>query len=169
MKTYRVLAKPDIRKAIAVRPALGESTLSAAIADLAVRELSEDRFGQVMVDVQLKRSTHEQALGEIAQAIEGAGYALLRASVQEWVSAEAQRAGIAAGTFAIGTGASKSPLVGAAVGVGATLVAEWAGLTVDRVAAEYAATQDLLGEWTLTRLPRNAGAGRQTGAGFSVA
>jgi hypothetical protein len=169
MKTYRILARPDIRKAVAGRPALSEELIAGAIRDVVIRELSEDSFGRVFVDVRLERPNHEEALNEIARVVEQSGYALFETMVTEWISAAAQRAAIAGATFLLGDRAAKNPIVGLAVSAGATLIAEQTGWLVDQVLVEYAASRDLSGDWTLTRIPRVAAADEQGKAGFASA
>ncbi len=169
MHTYTIRAKPDIRKAGANWPALSEKLLVDSLADVAVRELSEDTFGRVTVDVELRRSGHDDALGELARLVERSGYALVDVTVTEWVSATAQRALLAGATTLLGAGASKNPLVGIATGAASTLIAEEAGLIVDRVLAEYAASRDVVGQWSLTRVSQAKRVGAPAAAGFSQA
>jgi hypothetical protein len=159
MNTYKIVAKPDIRMAAHGWPALSKELLSQTIADVAVRELSEDSLGQITVDVGLSRSNHGEALDEIVALVELSGYARIETLATEWISAETQRAAVAAVTFLFGSGVTKNPLVGLAIGAGSTLVAEEAGWVVDRVLAEYTANRDVLGVWTLTRVSRAAARG----------
>jgi hypothetical protein len=63
---------------------LTAQSLANAIEGAAVREITQGDRGDQIVDLQLQRSSHEEALNEILVVVQQLGYAWLEATVTEW-------------------------------------------------------------------------------------
>jgi hypothetical protein len=171
MKSYRILAQPDLRLAAhgVTEPQLSERLLNDAIADLRLRGLSKIAVGRAHLDFQLRRPSDAEALDEAVAALERLGFVVVEAVVTEWVSAATQRALIASAGFIFGAGAAESPIVGLGTGAAATLAAELAGVVADRAVAEYLATRDHGGAWSFGEVPQRAASRTLPEPGFSPA
>lgn len=82
--TYRVRIQPSRYYGLLQVPPLTHESLVAAIEGVVVHELSRDEHGNNFVNVELQRSSHEEALNEILVAVQQLGYSWLEASVTEW-------------------------------------------------------------------------------------
>ena len=156
MKTYRFLAQPQ--RTYFPAPAgylrLSEDLLVSELAGVVVRELSQDERGRVTIEVELPRDSDEQALEEVATLLAHLGFVVLRATVSEWVNEIIERALL--GAFAGGTlgAAAKNTLAaGVALVLGAIILGA-SGAAVRKLKAEYEASRDPFGAWSLREISR---------------
>jgi len=159
VKTYRFIAqRPRAYLPLPAAPSgLSAELLAAELAGIVVRGLSEDEWGSVTVDVSLARASDEEALEEVVNLLWQLGFVVVRATVSEWVNEIIERAVL--GALAGGTAGATTKNV-LAVGVASVLGALIVGATgaeVQKVKAEYEASRDVRGAWSLCEVPRDDG------------
>jgi len=152
--TYQFVAHPDIRRALSspggpVEPLLTEDMLQAAIPGLIVEELTKRQYGPRVVNVQLERPTHEQALDEIFAAVERLGFRLGPAIVSEWSSNVTE----AAIRSVVGDAAMEDPVIGFLVAIAAEVVGLFVSSEEQKLQARYEA-QPLYFGWELRQIPQ---------------
>jgi hypothetical protein len=157
MKTYNLIARPDIRYAVAeYGSSLSKDLLAQAVVGATVRDLRYDpRGGQYSVDVRLERPTHAQALDEIVCIVEQSGFYVVVARASEWANAAAERALLGAlgagGTIGL---ASENATVALIAAVSGAIVGSLVSTELYRLKAEYDARRDHQGKWWFRELPR---------------
>lgn len=133
-------------------PSLSTDALAQSVAGVIVREIVETNDGGYVVDVQLQRNAHEDALNEIFAVAEQAGFQIVEATVTEWVTSwiEGLLFGAGGGTI---VGAELRQDAGALIGlfVGAA-VGAIGGALKPKIKAQYHAQRNILvqGGWLLT-------------------
>jgi hypothetical protein len=115
-----------------------------------VKEIVTLANGNIELDVELDRDTHEAALGEIVRAAQFLGFELIKAEVTEWTTSWVEGAFFGASGGALVGGATRQ-VVGLAVGLGVgAALGGILGHKTPKVAANYLATRDYWGNWKLT-------------------
>jgi hypothetical protein len=150
--TYELVAHPDIRRALSspggpVEPQLTEGMLKSAIPDLIVEVLTKRQSGPRVVQVQLDRPTHEQALDEIYAAVERFGFQLGPAIVSE-LSSNATEAAVRS---VIGDAAMEDPVVAFFVATAADVVGLFVSSEERKLQARYEANRLYFG-WDLRQI-----------------
>lgn len=163
MNTYRILVQPNLR----FPSALTEEALTEVLTDAAVRELSTTASGHSIIDVQLKRPTHQEALNDILFAVQQLGYLWLEGEVREWTDATVSGAllGALGGYGTAGSASENAEVVTLAAIVGA-LAGGFAGSQVKRVKVLYAVRWTPSG-WQLTEVQQPQPAAAAVRPGFS--
>lgn len=159
MNTYKIRINPDIRHALSsVEPTLTKKMLVDAIPDIVVRGMSDRQWGPRIIDVQLDRATHEQALEEIVSAVQWFGFSLAEAVVSEWADNATERAI----RWMLGEGAVDVAAENPAVGILAAIIGGVVGLFVSteerKLEAQYEAHRLYYG-WAFRETPRQQLAG----------
>lgn len=157
MKSYRVAVRPDVRYALARQPmgepALTEEVLAEALAGAVVRELSPTPQGNWIVDVQLERPTHEDAVEEVVAVLQQLGFSYLEGVATEWASktVEGLLIGVTGGAITGATQSSGTALIGAFAGA---LIGSLLGSEARVVAAQYRVRWNPRTGWALTKVAR---------------
>lgn len=154
MKTYRLIARPDIRLAVHGLLPLTEYALVQEISDIVVRELSETHFGWQVVDVELRRQNDAEALDEIVATLERLGFSLVEATASKWATAMAGKMVGAVGGFAVGAGVSENLAVGLVTSAIGTFVGHLVGDAARQIVASYEAHRDHRGIWVFEEISR---------------
>jgi hypothetical protein len=159
MNTYRVAVRPDIRYALTAQPigepVLAEDVVAKALAGAVVRELGRTPQGNWIVDVQLDRPSHEDAVDEIVAVLQQLGFSYLEGVATEWASktVEGLLLGVGGGAITGATQNSGAALIGAFAGA---LIGSLAGSEMRAVAAQYRLRWNPQAGWVLTQLPSDA-------------
>jgi len=83
--TYRVHLQPQPHRALVYgAEPFAADQLIGALEGAVLREVVQGVHGRYEVDLQLQRTTHEEALNEILVAAQQFGYSWLQATVTEW-------------------------------------------------------------------------------------
>jgi hypothetical protein len=156
MKIYRFRVHPNIDYALTVHrtPLLTRDAIIEALPDATVRELTSLGSGHYIVDVQLQRLSHEEALNEIIAVLWNLGFGYLEATVSDWTSEAVGRAVVGL----LGGGAVSAPSENSAViflaGIVGAVIAGLTGRGMHKLRAEYEVLWDRQqGCWTLSKLP----------------
>ena len=107
------------------------------------------------LDVELNRFTHEEAIEEIAVAVQQLGYSIVEGEIVEWVDAGLKAAliGLVAGAgFGAATG---SPVAALAAGVAGGLIGQWVGSCLRSAEVIYRVHPNYLGHWELASARRS--------------
>jgi hypothetical protein len=161
MNTYKIVARPDIRYALAGGAPLTENALKNALAGLMVRELREDELGRIVIDVRFQRPTHERALNEIVSVVRQFGFSIVEVTVSELVSKTIERAifGLLGGG-AVGI-ASENPVVAAVAAAVGLVAGGLAGAEAHRLQTIYDARWNYHDRcWVLRQIPQQPSARR---------
>jgi hypothetical protein len=150
MNSYRIRVQPNLR----FPSPLTEDALTEVLADASIRELSATASGHSIIDLQLMRPTHEEALDDILFVVQQLGYAWLEAEVREWTDATVEGLVLGAlGGFGTAGSVSENPEVLAIAAIVAALAGGFAGSQVKRVKVLYAVRWTPTG-WQLTEVPQ---------------
>lgn len=136
MSNYRIRARRH------THPRLGGEGISDAaigwlIPDAVLVELATEA-AEAVVEVQLERETHLEALNEIFAALQRLGYSVIESTVSDWVDRSIETAILAA--LGVGSGAhtvAKNAKITVAVGLLAAIVGHWAGKHLGRLEVVY--------------------------------
>jgi hypothetical protein len=124
--------------------------IASSLPGVVVRSLELGPDGQVIADLALQRPSHDQALDEIAAAVQQLGYSVIAASASEWVSRWVEGALLGAlGGGGLGSASRNADFAFFAGLIGA-LAGAAAGNTVQREKVIYDVRRDHLGRWHLT-------------------
>lgn len=134
---------------------LSEELFAAELAGVVVRELSEDEWGRVTVDVSLPRASDQEALEEIVSLLRQQGFVVVRATVSEWVNEIIERAVLGALAGGTAGATTKNVLAAGVASVLGALIVGATGAEVQTLNAEYEASRDLRGAWSLCEVPRD--------------
>ena len=139
INTYRLVVRPDIRLArgLPIEPPLTSDMVVGAIPGVVVREVSEHQWGPRVVDVQLDRDTHDQALDDIERAVEAFGFSVAEAVVSEWAG-DVTKAAIRS---VIGDAAMEDPVVAFLVAIAADVVGLFVSSEERKLQARYEANR----------------------------
>jgi hypothetical protein len=125
--TYRIRVQPQRYHGLlhGLQP-LSANSLVNSIEGVVVRELVNGNPGELSIDLQLQRLSHEQALNEILVAVQELGYSWLQATITEWADNAVGGfvlGGLGCGAAGASSGNSEAGLFLAVVGavVGAVL------------------------------------------------
>jgi hypothetical protein len=155
MNTYRLRVRPIPRLAHAgwYASALSSERLMAELAGASVRGLSGDDSYHWLVDLQLGRETHEEALNEIFIALQRLGFEVVNAWVTEWADRAVQGAllGFAGGGTA--GSASRNADLTAIIALAAGVIGGLVGSQLKRVEKVYELTPSFPDGWVLTPVP----------------
>ena len=102
MNTYRFLAYP--RAPLWANPSLqglDAAVVRRSIAGAIVHRLERDSFGQFILELQVERVDHGDAMNDIASGLESMGWTLSQAIITEWATQA-----VAGATFGTGAGAA---------------------------------------------------------------
>lgn len=146
MTTYDIIARIDVHRALRFAPELTPQKLERGLPGAVVEAWSGDPYNQVAFRVQLKRPTHEQALGDINRFIGQFAFDVVEATVSELAGDAVETAIIEA----LGGGGPIPVLAALAAGFTEAV----AGAEANKIRRDYEARQDHRGCWSLTRLPR---------------
>ena len=151
INTYRLVVRPDIRLArgLPIEPPLTSDMVVGAIPGVVVREVSEHQWGPRVVDVQLDRDTHDQALDDIERAVEAFGFSVAEAVVSEWAG-DVTKAAIRS---VIGDAAMEDPVVAFLVAIAADVVGLFVSSEERKLQARYEANRLYFG-WDLRQIPQ---------------
>jgi hypothetical protein len=148
MSNYRIRARRH------THPRLGGTGISdAAIGWLipdAVLVESATEAATAVVEVQLERETHLEALNEIFGALQRLGYSVIESTVSEWVDRAVETAIVAA--LGVGSGAhavAKNAKATVAAGIFAAIIGHWAGKRLGRLEVVYELAPTPSGGWSL--------------------
>jgi hypothetical protein len=161
MNTYRLTVRPDIRYALAVKrigePVLAEDVVVKALAGAVVRELGRTPQGNWIVDVQLDRPSHGDAVEEIVAVLQQLGFSYLEGVATEWASktVEGLLLGLGGGAITGATQNSGAALIGAFAGA---LIGSIAGSEMRVIAAQYHVRWNRQTGWVCTQLPSDGAA-----------
>lgn len=170
VKSYKVVARPDIRLAAHGLQPLNEDVLVQALEGAVVREVGETQWGLRVVDVQLRRPSDAEALDEIVSVLEQLGFSLVEATVSEWVREGFERAiAWAFGGFVLGGGISENLLIGLAAFAVGGIAAQWVGAEGHRLEAQFEAQRDHRGVWVYREIPGQPVSAPALRPGFSPA
>lgn len=156
MNTYRLQIQPDVRHALAGQavPSLTEDAVAQNLAGVVIRELATTGWGPSAIDLHLQRPTHEEALNDIAVAVQELGYSIVEATVSEWADALVEGAVIGAlGGGAIGS-ASQDPGVVLVAALAGTIAGAVAGSRIKNLEVIYQVQWTRASGWVLTPLPQ---------------
>jgi len=155
MNTYRLGVRPSQRLALGGRrtAALSSEQLMTQLPGTSVRELSSDDSYHWLVDLELTRDTHEQALNEIIIAVQRLGFDVVNAWVTEWADRAVEGAliGLAGGGTA--GSASGNAELAAIIALAGNIIGGWAGSQLKRVEKVYELTPSYPSGWVLTPVP----------------
>jgi hypothetical protein len=156
MKTihiYTIVVRPDIRRATSwtSEPPLTKAILEEAIPDVVVHTVSKD-WGDRTVTLELQRSEHAEALNELKRTIEHLGFMLLSAMASEWASEVMDDAVAAAILGFAGEPAAETGAVAFVAKTAGIIAGQVTGKEVRRVLAEFQATQDYWGNWSVHQI-----------------
>ncbi len=149
--TYRVRLSPAVLQLAGT--GLSRDSLERSIAGVVVREVINERFGNHVLDLELTRNSHEEALNEILIAAQQLGYSIVEATVSEWADQLIEQA--AAGALGAGTVtglATKNPEAAVAVGLVGMIIGGIAGAHIEKIKAVYAARPTYPSGWQLVRI-----------------
>lgn len=170
MRTYRVVARPDIRLAPGGVASLTEDLLAEVLTDAVVHELRETHWGLRVAELQLRRPTDAEALTAIESALEKLGFSLVEAVVRGWVTKAIERGLTGAmGGFVLGGGLSENAIVGLFASVVGGVAGAWTGAEVRNLRAQYDARRDYRGVWVLRELPTPTASETSGQPAFAVA
>ena len=137
------------------RPALDARMIGESLAEVVVRELTQNKDGSWTLDLQLNRSSHAEALDEIMALVAQAGFQWAEIEVTEWATkwVEGLLLGGGGGALLGGTTDTLTGLLaglvgGAIAGLGVALVRP----TVARI-LDAERNQFVQGGWQLTPKP----------------
>jgi hypothetical protein len=133
---------------------LTKDMLVNAIADVVIREVSRAAQGQRVVDVQLERPSHEDALDELVPVLAQFGFSYVEATISEWVGKTVDGVIAGAGGGGLLGSGSKNPVVMLAGAVIGAVVGGWVGSEARHIEVEYQARWKRQRGWVLTELPR---------------
>src|ERR1700727_1131823 len=155
MNTYRLRVRriPRLARFSWCVSALSAEHLTTQLPDASVREVSGDDSYYGVVELQLSRDTHEEALNEILLAIQLLGFEAVNASVTEWADRAVEGAllGFAGGGTA--GAASGDADVAAVIALAASIVGGLVGSQLKRVEKIYELTPAFPTGWVLTPVP----------------
>jgi hypothetical protein len=151
--TYRIRVRPHRYHglvAAGARP-LSPQILSESINGVVVRQVAQNEFGDHVVDLQLQRPSHEDALNEILLVVQQLGYSWLEATVTE--SVDNAIGGALIGLLGGGVGGAASGDGGVAAGLAfiGLLVGAAVGSFFDQVKVIYEVHRTATG-WVFTQL-----------------
>lgn len=123
--------------------------IADALEGAVVRQLDADTYGRVVLDLALQRTSHADALNEIAFAVQSLGYSVAQATVTEWVSSLIE--GILLGAVGCGgAGAvTKNPGFAFLAGVIGAVAGGLAGSSVQRKKVIFEVSRTYAG-WRFT-------------------
>ena len=141
--------------------------VARSLAGVTIRELSATEWGQYVVDLQLQRANHDEALNEIFLAFQQLGFSLVEATVSEWVNAAVE--GAVLGTLGCGAVGSTSQDAGIMLLAGAAgaIAGAWAGSRVKDLKVNYQVRRVYPSGWVLRPIPQDQQTGRAFRPGFS--
>lgn len=138
--------------------ALTKETLTRQLAGAIVRQLVAHEDGSHEIELQLQRSSHPDALTEIADVLPQFGLDFAQAVITEVVTNAAEGAILGRGGSAFGGAATKNPWAALLITAMGTIGGAAVGSLLETVVARYEAHRDPYTGWTLQRLDRLVGA-----------
>jgi hypothetical protein len=153
MNTYRLLVQSHDVPYLVTRwsaSALTKERLSQSLAGVAVRDLSEAGTGRYLLELQLQRPSHDQALSDILVALQQLGYSIVEAMVSEWVSAVVQGLLLGAASGGAVGSASRDPRITFVVAAFGAAAGAIAGSGVRNVKVVYQVQRTYPSGWVLT-------------------
>jgi len=145
---------------------LGTDALMESLPGVIAHEITGTPWGEIALDVRLKRASHEEVLNELLAFVQRYGYALVNGEISKLVSSAVEGAILTGlGGGAVGA-ASESPLVTALTAFFGAVIGGFAGSQIERVEAVYQVQPNFGGSWCLTPVsqPGNAPSPRLAGA-----
>jgi hypothetical protein len=154
MNSYRLRLAPDPRYLTGYEtPALEAEVVAELVGGVTIRELTALEWGHWMLDVELARPSHDQALDELAGAAAQLGFSYVNATVSEWANRAAEGALLGAlGGGGVGVTTTKDSELTAIASLFGILVGGWVGSRLQRVEAQFEARQLYVGGWQLLPL-----------------
>lgn len=164
MSTYRATLRftPSYLRFRGVAP-LDSETLLGTLPGVIAHEISSTQWGEVALDVTLKRPSPEVALNDLFGLAQRVGYTLVNGEISKVVSAAVEGAVLtAAGGGALGT-TSENGWITAIAACGGSLIGALVGSQMKRVEVGYQVRPNFNGGWTFTLTPAPGGVGFQGG------
>jgi hypothetical protein len=155
MNTYQLRVRPIHRLTSFGwhSPELDTGHLASQLPGVSVRGLSSENACHWVIDLQLARDTHDQALNEIFVAVQLLGFEVVNAWVTEWADRTIEGAllGLAGGGTA-GSASGNADLAGL-IALAASVLGGLVGSQLKRVEKVYELTPTFPSGWVLTPVP----------------